>query len=248
MSILKTPAARPVLSSFQATTERALFILRLARKLGDPDAASHYADLARDHNNETLLVAYRRTMKCGHPPKDLGRRFHEVLARVPEQRLGSGRNGSGDMGPFLSVKVERRSIAVAVFVGTKLDYHDIRHLRAEPDKADASALNFIAWVLGEYDITSAALERMTNGDDVRRAGVNRAVLGALRQSMIPVWEISKRELLEAYAYPPLRNRAELRQVTQNILWSMFNTNAPGPQEIDAATLGLFVQTERMFLV
>jgi len=32
-----------------------------------------------------------------------------------------------------------------------------------------------------------------------------------------------------------------------MLWSMFNTEKPNCQEIDAASLGLHVQTERLFL-
>ena len=161
------------------------------------------------------------------------------------QRNGTGRSEDDSL---LAIKVERRSIAVAVFVGNKLDYHDVRHLRAEPDKADSSAIGFLNWVIGEFSTTSAALERMTNGNQIRRAGLNQAVLAALRENIVPVWEIDKKSLFAAYGYPPLESRADLRQVAHTIMWSMFNTPVPSPQEIDAAALGLHIQTERLFLM
>ncbi len=249
MSILDQVAERLPRISFRPATARQLFVLRLAQKLGEPSAAEHYAEIARQHSDETLLLAYRRTMNHGHPPRDLGRKFHEELAGIRERAFGSERNGNGkaDDSPFLSIKVERRSVAVAVFVGTTLDYHDIRHLRADPNKADDSAVGFLNWVIGEYRITSAALELMMNGNELRRAGLNQAVLRTLRDNIMPVWQIDKKDLLAAYGHPPLRSRTDLREVTHTILWSMFNTPTPSAQETDAAALGLYVQIERQFL-
>jgi hypothetical protein len=123
----------------------------------------------------------------------------------------------------------------------------MRTLGAHPDKAGASAIGFLDWVISNFEIESAALERMTNGNEIRRAVLNQAVLNMLRARAIPIWEVSKRELLESYGHPPLRTRVELRQAGQTILWSMFNTDKPNPQELDAASLGLHIQTERMFL-
>jgi hypothetical protein len=53
-------------------------------------------------------------------------------------------------------------------------------------------------------------------------------------------------LLEAYEHPPLRSRVELRRAASTILWSMFNTETPNCQELDAAAIGLYIQTERQF--
>jgi len=230
-SIFDRLAVRRPLAQFRPTTVRELFVLRLAQKLGEPAAAQHYAELARGH----------RTLNHGHSPRDLGRSFHVELASAREQ------NGHAHTERLLAIKVERRSIAVAVFVGSTLDFHDVRHLSSQPEKAESSAIGFLSWVISSFDIESSALERMTNGNEIRRAVLNHAILTMLRASAIPVWEISKRELLEAYGYPPLRSRVELRQATHTMLWSMFNTEKPNCQEIDAASLGLHVQTERLFL-
>ena len=248
-SILEKVAEKLPRISFRPATMRQLFVLRLAQKVGEPAAIEHYVELARRYNDETLLLAYRHTLNHGHPPRDLARGFHEELVRTREQEPARDRSHDDldEIGRFLAIKIERRSIAVAVFVGTTLDYHDIRHLRAEPDKADASAVGFLNWVIGEYGITSVGLERMTNGNEIRRAGLNSAVLETLRKNSIPVWELDKPDLLAAYGYPSVRTRADLRQVAHAILWSLFNTPTPSAQELDAAALGLYIQIERQFL-
>jgi len=217
-------------------------VLRLAQKLGEPVATEHYAQLASRHSDETLLLAYRHTLNHGHPPRDLARSFHVELAASREQQNGVDRTEK-----LLAIKIERRCIAVAVFVGTRLDYHGVRHLSSQADKAEASAIHFLHWVIENLEISSVALERMTNGSEIRRAVLNQAVLDMLRSNAIPVWEIGKRELLEGYGYPPLESRIKLREAAHTILWSMFTTDKPDCQEIDAAALGLHVQTERLFL-
>jgi len=240
-SILDKVAGTRSLAWFRPTTIREVFVLRLAHKLGEPAAAEHYADLAGEHADETLLLAHRRTLKRGQLPRDLGRNFHVELAAAQEQ------SDHARTERLLAIKVERRSIAIAVFVGSKLDFHDVRNLSSQADKAEASAIGFLNWAISSFEIESATLERMTNGNEIRRAVLNQAILNMLRAGGIPVWEVGKRELLEAYGHPPLRMRVELRQATHTILWSMFNTDRPDGQELDAAAVGLYVQIERQFL-
>jgi hypothetical protein len=242
MSILDQVAMKRPLAGFRPTNARELLILRLAQKLGEPAAASHYAQLAAERSIETLLLAYRRAVNHGTPPRDVATRFHVELALAKDQDYRSREER------LLAIKVERRSVAIAVFIGGKLDFHDVRNLSSQAEKAVTSALGFLRWVVGNYEIESATMERMTNGNEIRRAVLNQAVLDMLRSSGIPIWEASKRELLEAYSHPPLQSRQELRQAALSILWAMFNTDKPGLQEIDAGALGLHVQTERCFLV
>lgn len=241
MSILDQMTVKRPQSSFRPTTVRQLFVLRLAQKLGESAVAEHYAELARCHSDETLLLAYRHTFNHGHPPRDLARNFHVALASAKEQE------SEDQTERLLAVKVERRSIAVALFVGTRLDFHSVRHLSSHADKAEGSAIGFLNWAIDNLEIGSAALERMTNVKEIRRTVLNQAILDIMRGNTIPVWEVSKRELLETYGYPPLRSRIELRQAAHEILWALFNTDKPGCQEVDAAALGLHVQTERLFL-
>lgn len=248
MSILDRVTVRPPQSRFRPITQRALFVLHLARKLGEPEAAEHYAELARQHSDETLLLAYRRTLNHGHPSRDLARSFHVELATAREQDPRQRQDGEGNrLGNLLAIKVERRAVAAAVFVGDKLDHHDARSLSSQQEKAQASALGFLIWILREFDITSATMERMTNGNEIRRAQLNGAILQLLQSETIPAWEVSRRELMEAYGHPALQTREQLRQAADGILWSMVAADQLSPPEIDAAALGLHVQIERLFL-
>jgi hypothetical protein len=240
-SILDKVAAQRPASSFRPTTVREFFVFRLADKLGDRSAAQHYAELAREHSDAGLLFAYRKAVGQRVVPKDLGRSFHVELAR------SSGRNGHFDPGRLVAIKVERRSIAIAVFIGTRLDFHDVRQLSSQPERASASAVGFVNWALSSFAVESATVERMTNGNEIRRAVLNEAILTTLRASAVPIWEVNKRELLDGFAHPPLPKRSELRASVHTLLWSMFNTDSPDAQELDAAALGLYVQTERLFL-
>lgn len=241
MNILDKVAGRRPLSWFRPKTVRQLMVLRLAQKLGEPAATEHYAELVTGHSDETILHAYRRVRHRAHATSELGRRFHQELSAA------KSRDYHGRTERLLAVKIERRSVAVAVFLGSTLDFHDVRHLSSHADKAESAAIGFVNWVISSFEIDSVALERMTNGNENRRATLNRAILSMLRTAFLPVWEVDKQELLAAFGFPGLRSRGELREVAHTILWSMFNTDTPDTHELDAAALGLHVQTERLFL-
>jgi hypothetical protein len=72
------------------------------------------------------------------------------------------------------------------------------------------------------------------------------VMATLRDHALPVWEVSRRELLDAYGHPALRSRTELRQVVTSITWQMQAQAGSDSQILDAAALGLMVQIERIF--
>jgi hypothetical protein len=74
-----------------------------------------------------------------------------------------------------------------------------------------------------------------------------AICGALRQFILPIWEIPRTALLEAYGHPPLKSRRELRQIATTIWPVLAGTHAKVFIQ-DAAVLGLYVQTERLFII
>src|SRR5207249_2381159 len=117
-----------------------IFALRLAQKLQDASAAAHYSELVGRHPSGQLLTAYRRTMRNA-PAGDLGRHFHRELQRASDK--------SADFRStyLLAVRVERRSIAAAIFCGDRLEYTQMRHLSSTKDKALAGAVGFINWLL-----------------------------------------------------------------------------------------------------
>jgi len=149
-------------------------------------------------------------------------------------------------GPKLAAfRVERRSIAVAVFIGTRLDYADSRELAAAHNKAEASAVSFINWVVSAFHISSAAIETYENGEEAFRAQLSGAVQDSLVASGVFIWQVSKAELLEAFCHPSARSRKDVRQVITNI-WPILLSKRVSGAKLDAVAIGLYVQTERLF--
>lgn len=225
---------------FEPKTTQDLFALRLAQKLGDTPAAGHYAALAVEHSEARLLTAYRRTIRNA-PDRDLGRRFHSELERASDN--------TSDMrsANLLAVRVERRSIAAAVFYGEQLEYTQVRHLPSAKEKASSSAVGFVNWLLETFPIESVALEALAGTEEIQRGVLTDVITETLRDRMLPIWQISKTQLFEACGYPALKSRKQVREVITAI-WPVL-TGTTGKTFIqDAAALGLYVQTERLFII
>lgn len=185
-----------------------------------------------------MLVAYRRTIR--ESAVDLGRRFHEELERVhpvPHH----------DCPPVLmAVRVERRTVAAAVLSGTHLDYADARQLSSMREKAIASAVGFINWMLARFPAESAILETVQQ-DHEQREVLQRAICGELRERILPIWEMPKATLLESCAHPQLRSREEVRSIATSI-WPVLAGSHAKVFIQDAAILGLYAQIERQFII
>ncbi len=142
-------------------------------------------------------------------------------------------------------RVERRSVSAAIYIGTHLDYVEVRQLSSARDKAEASAIGFVNWIISTFPVESAAVEKFENGDEILRALLTKGVRQTLRDNNLPIAEISKQELFAAFGYPPARSRKELRQVITTI-WPMLSDRRGSASRLDAVALGLFVQTEYLF--
>jgi hypothetical protein len=140
-------------------------------------------------------------------------------------------------------RIERRSVAAAIFQGTRLEYTDMRQLPVDPEKAEASALGFINWILSSFDIASAVTEAMDSEDTVR-AGLNRVIEMQLI-SAGPLYRIPKAELSAAFSLPPASSRVAIREVVTAI-WPILESNRTAATKLDAVALGLYLQTERLF--
>jgi len=217
-----------------------LFACRLAQKLGEPQTAGHFISLAGNHSEAQLILAYHRAVLAGKD-QDLAKRFHDELRR---NRPGdSSNNRSANL---ISVRVERRAVAVAVFRGDYLEYTQARQLSSARDKALISAVGFVNWVLSHFSAESATFEAIPNGNEFHRRTLHDSIVRTLRQRMMPIWEVRKTDLFEGYGYPPLRSRKELREVATSIWPILIGTNATVLIQ-DAAVLGLYVQVERLFI-
>src|SRR5580693_7674836 len=128
----------PATTAFQPTTLEELFGLRLAHKLDDAQAFRHYVSLTDSHPQGQLLWAYRRAKRAGGHA-DLGRRFQVELDRTHSNGYCSTDTNQ------ISIRIERRTVAVAIFHGSHLEYSDSRQLSSVRDKALSSAVGFIDW-------------------------------------------------------------------------------------------------------
>ena len=224
-------------STFRAASPNDYFALRLATRLGEPAAAAHYAELVSQYPQETLIRAFNKAMDAAVSSGNPGHLFHDHLLR-------NGSNGYVPNVRLVAVRVERRTIAAASFTGTHLDGQRVLHLSSNTHRAEISTASFIRSVLSESDCSSVGIETAPHKQDSLRFLLHQTIVSQIRETAISLWEISKTTLLEAFAYPPLRTRTELRELIRTI-WP------PGSKRsencaLDAIALGQFIQTERLF--
>ena len=230
----------PTQNPFRPQSVSDLFALRLAQKLQDAPAVMHYVTLADGHTEPQLLGAYRRTLRASR----YGDRGRQFLAELRRAHSNGSQNGCVRL---ISVRVERRTVAAAIFHGQHLEYTDSRQLSSDRGKAIDSAVGFIMWMLNRFPVESAALEAIPNGFEFQRRQLHDAICGVLRERLLPIWEIPKIELLEGCGHPPPTSRGELRQIATAIWPILAGTHAKVFIQ-DAAVLGIHVQTERLFII
>jgi hypothetical protein len=111
----------------------------------------------------------------------------------------------------------------------------------------SSAVGFVNWLLESFAIESVALEALASAEEIQRRTLTDVITETLRDRMLPIWQIPKAELFEACGHPALKSRKEVREVIAAIWPVLAGTN--GRTFIrDAAALGLYVQTERLFII
>jgi hypothetical protein len=223
---------------FQPASPDGYFALRLAARLGEPEAAAHYAVLASQYSQENLVHAFRLAISSPNPNVNLSRRFHDSLAR---------KNGSEILSRprLLAFRVERRAIAIASFLGTHLEGRRVLQLSSNPQRAESSVIYFVRSVLREADCKFTAVEHAPAREDVLRAGLHRAVVAQIRVANLSLWETPTKMLFSSLSHPPCKTRQQLRDVTFSI-WRLSALKDSQLCALDAMALGLFVQTERLF--
>jgi hypothetical protein len=231
---------QPGFRSFRPRTLPDLFALRLAQKLNDVAAVAHYVQLVAENSEEKVLYAFGRAAATPGT-SGMAHRFHEFI-----ERNGGGHGVSSSDVRTAAFKCERRSIAVAAYVGDRLDYTQVRQLSSTEDRASASVVGFVNFVVTNLEIESAAVELSTAGAEVRRSQLTDTIIQTVRENSLPIWNVSKRELLEAFGHPALKSRKELRAVVRSI-WPALGAGNGKNQILDAAAVGMFVQIERQFM-
>jgi len=145
-----------------------------------------------------------------------------------------------------AIRIDRRAAAAAVFIGSQLDYTQAVQLPPILDKAESSVTGFLNWIITSFGIESAAIESIDQDDQIRRLQLTKTAVSVLRGASVAVWEVSRAELLSSFGDPAPRTRKEVRQSVAQI-WPMLNTRGTSHWVLDAVAIGLYVQTERLFL-
>jgi len=139
-------------------------------------------------------------------------------------------------------KIFRRSATAAIFSSRGLEFIDIKHLSNNPAKATESLNRFVAWILESFRPELAALGTDEEDKKPRTAMLAGVVESLLRQQGIPIWKVADKELLDSFATPALTQKHELRQIARSLWPQVAQEQIPA---LDAALIGLYVQTERL---
>ena len=140
-------------------------------------------------------------------------------------------------------KVERRTVAAAVFAGEHLEYAQLRQLASDSRKAESSAVGFAQWITDTLGIEVVALERVNQEPVSQRRTLTEAIVRSLGEEGIAAWRVQKIDLLSAYGIPALKTRQELRAIV-HAFWPIVPAASIHGSTLDAAALGLYVQIQR----
>lgn len=139
-------------------------------------------------------------------------------------------------------KIFRRSATAAIFSGRGLEFIDVKHLTNNPASAGETVDRFVGWILESFKPELVALGSEEEDSKPRTEMLTGIVESRLREQGIPVWKVSDKELLEAYATPALTQKHELRNIGRSLWPQVAKEQLPA---LDAALIGLYVQTERL---
>jgi hypothetical protein len=145
---------------------------------------------------------------------------------------------------LVAFKVSRRFVTVAVFSGQNLDYVDIQHLSNVPKVAVEALERFVGWVVENFhpEIAALAVDAEETDQQLRAQMLTESAEKYLLQQGVPIWKTTDSQLLESYAVPAVANKHELRQIARSMWPYVGSQHVPA---LDAALVGLFVQTERI---
>jgi len=143
-----------------------------------------------------------------------------------------------------AIVITRHRAAAAIFSGTQLHYVENRVLSSAPPKAANTLLAFIGWLMEEFKMEAVVLQVGEVSPETHTGQMIDMVESSLKERSISLWRVRKTDLLDAYAHPRLANQKQLRLVATSIWPHLIDTQAH-PLELDAATLGLYMQTERL---
>jgi len=141
--------------------------------------------------------------------------------------------------------VERRVAAVVLFRGSQLEGTRLRHLPLDDNKASSTMRQFVHKILEHHAPEFIAISAGSGKAGVRVRSSCDAIKEIAASLDIPAVEVDDVTLMCAYGHPPLKRKEQVRHIGRTI-WPTLASAKATKAAVDAATTGLYVQTERLF--
>lgn len=143
---------------------------------------------------------------------------------------------------LLALVITRRCAAAAYFVGTSLEHVQVRRLEASVSAAEGSVRRFVYWLLGSLSVECAAIAPHSNCGTGQKMLWN-AAKESLTAASIPCELIDLSTMLRECAQPPFTTVGGFRKAIA-LFWPVLTGEKSAPLRLQAAGLGIYVQTRR----
>jgi hypothetical protein len=143
-----------------------------------------------------------------------------------------------------AVHIERRSVAIAIFAGTQLEYVQIRHLSSDQSVAAKTLVDFVRRILAQFEIDRVPLQAVPPNATVRTRALHSALTSSLREAAVSIWDVPESAIMNAFGVPPLTSRSQLHQTISQI-WPWLKNIKNGRAVLGASAIGLHFQTEHI---
>jgi hypothetical protein len=205
-----------------------LFAVHLAQVLGDGKCPDLYRSLVTQYPHAVLADAARRLIRRG--------RIDEPIFVAYFRELTSGRfAGPTKTRELIAFKIERLTVGVAVFIGSRLLRTELRKLGFAEEEAFDSAAGLVRRFAEDYPDASFAVESCPD-QVTRRARTFNVAVNTARALPNPVWSFTTNDLHAAFSSPPCKTREEMRAIVPGMhLGAEISSR---PEIIDAVAIGL----------
>lgn len=143
---------------------------------------------------------------------------------------------------LLAIKIRRRLVSAAVFIGHELEHLDYLHLCDEAEAVTESVARFLARIFEKFRPSTAAIGISLENQGERVKVLTELAENMLRSEIVSIWKVEDKDLLQSYALPKLKNKGELKDIVGSF-WP--HLEADDLAAFEAAALGFHVQTERL---
>jgi hypothetical protein len=143
---------------------------------------------------------------------------------------------------LLAIKMTGRTAAAAVYFGRDLHYTELRQLAPDITQARDSLIGFISSLIEHFYIDSGAWEECP--PDTRALMLTASIIDLLREKDMLHWTIKKSVVMAAFGQVPFTRLHDLRQAVSGY-WPHIIAEWGDDTWLDAAALGLYLQTERL---